>query len=414
MKKNNLATRISIKHILFFIFSLFIIVACEKQEKTQERRNIKITCKTDTALRSNLMAFSRSPRVRGDFSFYVFDLTANHAIIDYNGTMPMPAASCMKLLSGVAAIDLLGTRYMYVTELLTKGVINNGVLCGDLIFKGSLDPLFMPSDMIHFARVLKQSGIKKIMGRAIIDLVIKAPVRSEKHWYPWDLSFSKYGIFYKGKDRILKRWKEALRKEGIDIKDNAFVLDKTPQKAVARYRYYRPINMVIKRMWKNSSNTQSTALLYTIGHYVNKHVDLPISGVKYIRLFAKKVLGKDAKAIIIHDACGLCTHNRLTTKALTSILVYGYKNKDIYNMLMQNLSIAGVDGTLAKEMKSEKTRGKIFAKTGTLSHPYGISSLAGYCTASNGHCLAFAIINNQMSVLDARVMQKKICEILIK
>ena len=76
--------------------------------------------------------------------------------------------------------------------------------------------------------------------------------------------------------------------------------------------------------------------------------------------------------------------------------------------------MSGVDGTLAREMTGQKTRGKIRAKTGTLSHPYGISSLAGYCKGANGHMLAFAIMDSEMSVLDARVLQRKLCEVLVK
>ena len=34
-------------------------------------------------------------------------------------------------------------------------------------------------------------------------------------------------------------------------------------------------------------------------------------------------------------------------------------------------------------------------------HPYGISSLAGYCQGGNGHLLAFSP-DSEMSVLDAR------------
>ena len=83
-------------------------------------------------------------------------------------------------------------------------------------------------------------------------------------------------------------------------------------------------------------------------------------------------------------------------------------------MLDRNLSVAGVDGTLAREMTGSNTRGKIKAKTGTLSHPYGISSLAGICEGSNGHVLAFAIMDSEMSVLDARVLQRRLCEALVR
>lgn len=55
----------------------------------------------------------------------------------------------------------------------------------------------------------------------------------------------------------------------------------------------------------------------------------------------------------------------------------------------------------------------IHGKTGTLSHPYGISSIAGYCQDGNGHYLAFVMLNTQMSVLDARLMQRNFCEALV-
>jgi D-alanyl-D-alanine carboxypeptidase/D-alanyl-D-alanine-endopeptidase (penicillin-binding protein 4) len=83
-------------------------------------------------------------------------------------------------------------------------------------------------------------------------------------------------------------------------------------------------------------------------------------------------------------------------------------------LLLRHLSISGVDGTLRRrELNDSKLRGKIHGKTGTLSHPYGISSLAGYCKGSNGHTLAFAIMDSEMSVLDARVLQDKLCRTLV-
>ena len=176
----------------------------------------------------------------------------------------------------------------------------------------------------------------------------------------------------------------------------------------------RYIDDVVKRMWKNSSNTQATAMLYTIGKTVNPQGDPVASGVEYLREFIADSLSLDSPSLCVHDGCGLCTHNCLSPIALTTILRYGYHNKSIRESLNRNLSIAGVDGTLVREMGGPKLRGKIRAKTGTLSHPYGISSLAGFCEGANGHTLAFAIMDSEMSVLDARVLQRKLCEALVK
>ena len=39
--------------------------------------------------------------------------------------------------------------------------------------------------------------------------------------------------------------------------------------------------------------------------------------------------------------------------------------------------------------------------------------LAGYCKGANGHDLCFAFLNSEMSVLDAHVLQRKLCLVLV-
>ena len=77
---------------------------------------------------------------------------------------------------------------------------------------------------------------------------------------------------------------------------------------------------------------------------------------------------------------------------------------------MPSLPVAGVDGTLKSRMQKTLAQGNVRAKTGTLT---GISSLAGYCTAPNGHELAFAIINQ--GILDktsGKAFQDRVCQVL--
>ena len=138
------------------------------------------------------------------------------------------------------------------------------------------------------------------------------------------------------------------------------------------------------------------------------------AGVEVLRTFLRDSLQCTSPQLTIHDGCGLCTHNRLSPQALTTLLRYGYQDEHIRASLMRNLAIAGTDGTLMRELTSPLTRGKVFAKTGTLSHPYGISTLAGFCTSPDGHTLTFAIMASDMSVLDARVLQRKLCETMMK
>ena len=95
-----------------------------------------------------------------------------------------------------------------------------------------------------------------------------------------------------------------------------------------------------------------------------------------------------------------------------SLLRYAHQHPSIYQALALSLPVAGIDGTLASRMKTGSARSNVRAKTGTVT---GVSSLAGYCTASNGHKLCFAIINQgQSNNTNARNLQDRICQQLCK
>ncbi|MGM9706344.1 MAG: D-alanyl-D-alanine carboxypeptidase/D-alanyl-D-alanine-endopeptidase [Prevotella sp.] len=370
----------------------------------------------DTALQSRLHAFAQRPRPGGQLAFQVYDLTADKPVYGLNDTLALPSASCMKLVSGIAGLHLLGTGYHYETSLYLRGRISKatGTLDGDLTFKAGLDPQLMEADLHRFAKAAAQRGIRRIGGRLIVDLAIREPVSSEEHWFPWDLTFSKYGLLFKGGERVTRNLKAALRAQGIALRDSQVVEGRLPAGSRPIYHYRRSINPVVRRMWKNSSNTQATSLLYAIGQRYAPQRTPTEAGTDYLRRFVSQELGISSPQISIHDGCGLCIHNRLSPQALNAALRFGFNDSTIRASLMRNLAIAGREGTLAREMTGPLTRGRIIAKTGTLSHPYGISSLAGFCQTDDGHWMAFTIMDSEMSVLDARVLQRRLCETILK
>ena len=92
------------------------------------------------------------------------------------------------------------------------------------------------------------------------------------------------------------------------------------------------------------------------------------------------------------------------------LLRHAWRSPDIRRALLPSLPVAGVDGTLKDRMKKTPAMGNVHAKTGTLT---GITSLAGYCTAANGHQLAFAIINQgNMNKNKGRDFQDRVCAVL--
>ena len=393
-----------------------VLTGCGSKKKEESKPVAKAQAVTvDQRLVHRLDSFAHARRPNGKFGLYVYDLTANKPVYGLGTDEAQPVASCLKLLSGVAALHHLGARYMFRTTLYIKGKVVGDTLRGDAILRAGLDPLLQAQDLRMFSRQLRRLGVKAVDGRCVLDLTLHDKVQAEPHWYPWDLSYSHYGILFKGEDGVRKAWKQALLADGIRVKDEQLVNGRTPRGSHGVFRFLRSVDRTTRLMWKNSSNTQATSLLYALGHAVDpRNPDMAASGVKYLRQFLRHDLGLRDTSLVIHDGCGLCVHNHLSPRALVTVLTYAYHDKPIYAQLMQNMSIAGEDGTLRRLLSDPRVKGRIHAKTGTLSHPYGISSLAGYCKGADGHVLAFALLDSEMSVLDAHVLQQKLCRTMLE
>jgi serine-type D-Ala-D-Ala carboxypeptidase/endopeptidase (penicillin-binding protein 4) len=88
----------------------------------------------------------------------------------------MPASN-MKIFTTATALSLLGPDYKYTTKLMTNGTINDGIVKGDLIIKGSGDPTFpgkgKTSNIMQlfesWADSLKSLGINTIQGNIVGD-----------------------------------------------------------------------------------------------------------------------------------------------------------------------------------------------------------------------------------------------------
>jgi serine-type D-Ala-D-Ala carboxypeptidase/endopeptidase (penicillin-binding protein 4) len=64
-------------------------------------------------------------------------------------------------------------------------------------------------------------------------------------------------------------------------------------------------------------------------------------------------------------------------------------NKDF----VDSLAVAGESGTMQSEMRGTLGQGRCRGKTGTL---HDVANLVGYCTARDGHTLAFAFLMNAL------------------
>jgi serine-type D-Ala-D-Ala carboxypeptidase/endopeptidase (penicillin-binding protein 4) len=112
-------------------------------------------------------------------------------------------------------------------------------------------------------------------------------------------------------------------------------------------------------------------------------------GARVVRQFLIGA-GVDPGDFEFYDGSGLSPQDLITPRAFTRLLVYAARQS--WGMEFRaSLPIGGVDGTLDGRFTRPPLKGKVFAKTGTLS---GVNTLSGYLTAASGKTLVFSILCN--------------------
>lgn len=340
----------------------------------------------------------------------VYDLTADSAIFRHNERQMMRPASTMKVVTAVAAIDMLGGSYRFRTSLYYTGSIDNGTLTGDVWCVGGFDPLFNNDDMNAFVESILQMGVDTIRGRIVADKSMKEPELLGEGWCWDDKNPTLSPLLISRKDRFTEKFIEELREAGVAVE--AYCTEEAlPNGAFIVCTRFHTIDQVLMRMMKDSDNLFAEAMLYQIAAAGGDRPARASHARKAIRRVIDKagLRGGDYK---IADGSGLSLYNYVSAELEVALLRYAYRNTDIYLHLHPSLPTAGEDGTLKKRMRGTQADGNVRAKTGTLT---GISSLAGYCTAANGHELCFAIINQGvMHGGNGRAFQDRVCTALCR
>lgn len=338
----------------------------------------------------------------------VYDLDADSAIYCHNERQLMRPASTMKLLTAITAIDKLGGSYQFKTDLCYTGEVTDGTLSGNIYCVGGFDPRFNIDDMRAFVESIRKMGVDTIHGTIYADKSMKDEAQYGEGWC-WDDDNPILSPLLVGrKDVFIDRFVQELREGGIVV--DAFTgQGRKPDDAFCICRRFHTIDQVLMRMLKESDNLYAESMFYQIGAASGSQPATAHSARSVMNRLIEKV-GLDPKRYNIADGSGLSLYNYVTAELEVRMLRYAFKNNNIYLHLHPSLPQAGTDGTLRKRMTSPFTQGNVYAKTGTLS---GISSLAGYCTAANGHRLAFAIINQGLlHGRNGRSFQDRVCTIL--
>lgn len=339
----------------------------------------------------------------------VYDLTADSVLYAFGERQTLRPASTMKVLTAVTVLDRLGAAYLYKTKLCYTGSVTDSTrtLSGHLYIIGGMDPRLGSDDLRSFAMSVKALGIDTVRGNVYADRSMKDADLLGEGWCWDDDNPVLSPLVYSRKDNMLQRFVKALTEAGVVF--DGELLDKTcPSGAVELCVRTHTIEQILHRMMKESDNLYAESMFYHIGLTQGKP-----STARKAKAVMESLLTKMGLAGRPHrfaDGSGLSLYNYVSAEIEVAFLRYAYNNTDIYANLLPAMPIASVDGTLEKRMQKTAAAGNVRAKTGTLT---GISSLAGYCTASNGHDLCFAIINQGvMRGNVAKTFQNKVCVLM--
>ncbi len=338
----------------------------------------------------------------------VYDLTADSILYKVNEHQMLRPASTMKLVTAIAAIDKLGGSFQFRTQLYYTGHVDNHTLSGNLYCVGGFDPRFNVDDMNAFVESIRHMGVDTIRGSIVADRTMKDDNLLGEGWC-WDDDNPQLSPLTIGRNtEFTERFIRQLTNDGlvleVSIADGAL-----PDNAYHLCSRYHSIDQVLQRMMKQSDNFYAEALFYQLAASQGFRPARAKDAAAIVKQLIAKV-GLGSRPYRIADGSGLSLYNYLSAELEVRLLRYAYRNSTVYLHLLPSLPIAGVDGTLRDRMRGTFAADNVKAKTGTVE---GVSSLAGYCTAANGHQLCFSIINQGiMHTKNGRRFQDRVCNAL--
>lgn len=341
----------------------------------------------------------------------VWDLEADSCIYRFRERQLMRPASTMKVITAITALDKLGGSYQFKTTLKYTGVVEDGVLKGDIYCVGGMDPRFNTDDMTAFVSSLKDMGVDSIQGSIYADRSMKDADLLGEGWCWDDDNPVLSPLVFGRKDNFMDRFLGKLKDAGIAYEGSGFMVKRCPASAFTICTRFHTMDQVLHKMMKESDNLYAESMYYQVAASTGNRPASAKSARNVERQLIRKV-GLDPARYRLADGSGLSLYNYVSAELETKLLRYAYQDENILPHLKQSLPIAGVDGTLKKRMRTGFAHANVKAKTGTVT---GVISLAGYCKAANGHDLCFSIINNGiMHSNNARNFADKVCEILCR
>jgi D-alanyl-D-alanine carboxypeptidase/D-alanyl-D-alanine-endopeptidase (penicillin-binding protein 4) len=338
-----------------------------------------------------------------DFSVRVFDPQTRSTIYSRQSLVGQVPASNLKLATAVIALKTLGpaststTRVIATTDPATIVIVGGG------------DPLLTYARINLLAKrtadVLKASPEPMTSVRVKFDNSRFAPFVSPRGWLstyvpnqvnPVD-ALSIYGRTTSSPARFAtKYFVQRLVAAGVPA---TYAGQATGAAGTHVTKVVgAPLQTAVNRMLLVSDNNIAETLARNSAIAIGQPATW--AGVRASAQAQLAAMGVPMAGVSIIDGSGVSRANRLSAKALVTILRVATSGNPAFAGVQSALPIAGRTGTLKASNKRYTTRpskcaaGKVFAKTGSLT---GVLSLSGIAMAADGKPRLFSIVLNKVS-----------------
>ena len=190
------------------------------------------------------------------------------------------------------------------------------------------------------------------------------------------------------------RLKRAMESKGIAV--GGSITGHPPQLGPIAYESMKiiasytspPLREVVRKINKTSLNLHAELLFRTLGKTFHGDGSAEAATAVLKDTLAKMAISPDS--VVVYDGSGLSRMNLVTPSAILALLEYMHRHEN-FSYFLDSLPVAGTDGTLKERLRNTSAEGRIFAKTGSMTH---VLNLSGYLKDRKGRMFAFSIMTN--------------------
>jgi D-alanyl-D-alanine carboxypeptidase/D-alanyl-D-alanine-endopeptidase (penicillin-binding protein 4) len=321
-------------------------------------------------------------------------------------------ASNQKLLTSMAALDMLGASFRFPTTAVARMAPRAGVIDGDLFVVGSGDPEVGASAIARLAARIHAAGIRRIEGAVVGD----TGAFTREWWAPgWVPGLSRSfvnrttALAFEGNAGAEAPERAAAASLTASLESLGVTVGGDPEAGVAPKAVVEvarivsaPLATLLATQNHGSVNFYAETLLKALGAATTRDAGSTAAGAAAVERWVED-RGIHAR---VRDGSGLSYEDRISVRGLVGLLLLA-RREPWADELVSSLPAPG-EGTIGSRLVGLPVR----AKTGTLFE-VPVSSLAGYVTDASGSPVAFAVISRGIDKTAAIAIEDEIVRILV-